>query len=85
MLQVIPTAFIKEPGNAMDIDDVLKAFGCQQKDLAEYFGLTESAITRWRNRSIPLDKAFELEHLSNGKVAVGLDAIRARYDANYKG
>lgn len=83
MLEVNDSAFTESPGNAMDVGDVVVAFGCLQRDLAEHYGITESAITRWAKRSVPLNKAFDLAHLSKGKLTVGLHAIRVQYDDHY--
>ena len=53
----------------MKIDQAVKHFGSQKK-LAETLSITESAISRWRERgdTVPLKSALKINNYTGGAV-----------------
>lgn len=49
------------------LDRAIEYFGGQAA-LAEKLGLTKMAITQWKERKVPLERAIEIEKLTNNKV-----------------
>ena len=57
----------------MKITDAIEHFGSQQK-LADFLGITPSAISRWKERGedIPISSAIRLANLTGGAIDLRL-------------
>lgn len=55
-------------GGVMQKADVVKFFGSLQK-VAEVLGIAPASVCQW-GETIPLRRAYEIEHITNGALAV---------------
>jgi plasmid maintenance system antidote protein VapI len=65
--------FIEIGGNSMKIDQAVKHFGSQAR-LAETLGITDSAISRWKERGviIPIKTAIRLYDMTGHELDLHL-------------
>jgi DNA-binding transcriptional regulator YdaS (Cro superfamily) len=55
----------------MKPDEAIRWAGGSQKALADWCGVTESAVSQWVDRGlIPMGRAYQLESLSRGELRV---------------
>lgn len=67
------------PGDATNLDHIVGTFG-SQAILADDLGVTESTITQWKRRAVPLPWAFTFAHHSGGRLVVTMNRVSERYN-----
>ena len=49
------------------LEKVIEIYG-NQSELAGKIGVSKMTITHWKRRGVPIERALELERLTNGQV-----------------